>query len=178
MVDGVNIHQRIFGNFQVSQFRRNIDNIDHAPTDNGNFAVVLCCCADRLLQSVNICGKGRDNNAPFGITKCFVKGIPYQFFGFGISGAFSIGAVGHHQKDPLLPQSGDAMQIHHGAVYRRHINLEVAGMEDHTDGRMDRHPHRIGNTVIHPNKLDFKRTYGQCFTGAHFVEIRRNMGLF
>ena len=47
--------------------------------------------------------------------------------------------------------------IHHAALYRRDVDLEVSRMDNGSERSADCERHGIGDTVVHVYKLDRKR---------------------
>ena len=75
---------------------------------------------------------------------------------FGPAAPFDIGRIRQQQSDPRLTQFGEARRIEALAVHRRVVDLEIAGVDDHSGRRINRQCQRIGGRMRHPQRLDLK----------------------
>ena len=88
-----------FGDIEIAQFDSNLDVIDHAPSEDSDFAFELHSRIDSLLDTGNIRGECRQNNTAFGSAEGFTEGMTDGRFRFGIASPFRIGAVRHEEQD-------------------------------------------------------------------------------
>ena len=56
-----------------------------------------------------------------------------------------IRAVRKEKQNPLVAKIGEAAEIRHLSIDRRIVELEIACVNNHTHGRLDRKPDRIGD---------------------------------
>ena len=63
-------------------------------------------------------------------------------------------AVGEERQDALAAELREPMEVEMLAVERRLIDLEVAGVHDDADRRVDRERHAVRHAVRHANEFD------------------------
>ena len=63
-------------------------------------------------------------------------------------------------RTPSRAELGEPVHVEVLAVDRRLVDLEVAGVDDHADGRPDRERHAIGHAVRDPDELNRERADG------------------
>ena len=69
---------------------------------------------------------------------------------------FHVCGVGKQRQHTLFAQFAEAGQIHHFALYRRDVDLIVAGVDNHAYGRVYGQRHSVGNTVVNMNKFNIE----------------------
>jgi hypothetical protein len=72
-----------------------------------------------------------------------------------------VGRIGHQQDHPRLAELGNAAQVGQAVVEGRLVELEVAGVDHHAGGRVDREANRVGDRVGHRKRLDREGAEGR-----------------
>ena len=70
-----------------------------------------------------------------------------------MSGTFRVGGFAHQHQHALAPQLAEADDVHHIAVDRGGVELEVARMNQRSERRVQRNRAGVGNGVVHMNEL-------------------------
>ena len=96
-------------------------------------------------------------------------------FGFraGEAAAIDVGAVGEQRQHALGAELREAVQVEVLAVERRLIDLEVAGVDDDADRRVNRQRHAVGHAVRDADELDRERADGDPIARSDRHERRR-----
>ena len=98
-VQFIRFDEDAFGNVEIAQFNGNLDVVDHAAAEDGDFALELHCRIDSLLDTGNIRGECRQDNTAFCSAESLAESMADSRFRFGVARPFGIGAVRHEQQD-------------------------------------------------------------------------------
>ena len=91
----------------------------------------------------------------------------------GVARPLGIGGFTHEQQHALIADLADAGDVHHLAVHRGEIQLEVAGVEQDAERRADRDRAGVGNRVVDADKLRRELAELHGVAGLHGVQMRR-----
>ena len=153
LVELLDIHHHVVRDIHIAQHLGHAQDVLHAAPGDADLAAVLHRHVDDLLQAVDVGGEGGDDDALVAALEELVEARADLALGVGVAGLFHIGGVAHQRENALVAQLAQAHQIHHAAGDRRHVDLEVAGVDDGADGRGDGQGHRVGDRVVHMDKL-------------------------
>ena len=92
--------------------------------------------------------------------------------------ALRIRTVGKEKQNTLVAELGEAAKICHLPIDRRIVELEIARMDDHADGGLDRQPNCIGDGVVDTNKTDAEAADVDDIPRHHRVQIARINAVF
>ena len=169
ITDVVYVDQQPLRHFQVIQLQGNIDNIDHAAAHNRNLASELDSRIADLLDTVHIGRECGDNDTVSGVAEFVIKRFSHKLFALGITGTLRIRAVRHHQKNAAVTVFRETVQFHYLTVYRRLVNLKVAGVDNQAHRCMDRHANRVRDTVVDTHEFQFKNAGPHTVAGLYYV---------
>src|ERR1700724_3110881 len=113
-----------------------------------------------------------DKDALLGAGKDFVEPAAYGAFAGGVSPALNIGGVlkqGQHAAFFAIFRKG--MQVKQAVISRRGVYLEVASMDDYTDGGMNGQGNAVHQAVRHLNGIDGKRTQVKAASSPDLTQV-------
>ena len=170
----VNINQRVFRDIQFAQLPRQLNDVDHAAADEAELAAVARRFVNNQLNTADIRGEGRNDNAALRVAEQFAERPADVAFSHRKAGAFDVRRVRHQRKQALVAQRRDCGKIGSFAVDGRVINLEVARMQHRADGRCNRHRHRARDGVAYLDELH--RESAQMHFVARIDHMKRHVG--
>ena len=168
----IDLDQRILRNGKISQFRRDGDDILHAPSLHDHLSLVFICRIDDLLYAVHIrCKCGDDHPVIPVLIENVVKGLSHRALGRCKAFACHICRIRHQRKDPCLTQLRKTLQIDDPAEDRCVIHLEIPGVYKNTCRCCDRQGSGICDGMIRPDEFHTDRSE------LHRLAIAHNMAL-
>ncbi len=146
------------GNAQVAEALRDLRVLDHPAADERHLAVELRRQIDEDLHPVDARGEGRDDQPPARAGEDLLERLDHFGFRAGEAAAVDVGAVGEERQHPLGAELREAVDVEMLAVDRRLIDLEVAGVDDDAERRMNGQRHAVGHAVRDADEFDRERT--------------------
>ena len=151
------IDHHVFGYLHISEHGCDVQDVLHAAPRYGDLAPVFRRNVDYLLETVHIRGEGGDDYALVAAHEELIEARADLTLGRGIAGLFDVCRIAEQRQHSIVAKLAEARDVHHAALYRRDVDLEVAGVDDCSDRGADGERHGIGDTVVHVYKLDRKR---------------------
>ena len=93
------------------------------------------------------------------------------FFAGREAGAVDVGGVLQEAEDALLAEVGEGLQVEGMAVGGAEVDLEVAGVEDDADGRVDGERDAVDQRVRDADGHDAEGAEGEAAAGEDFDEL-------
>ena len=152
----VDVHHDVLRDIHISENGSNVQDVFHAAPGYADLAVILCRDVDDLLQAVNVRGKGRDDYALVAAHEELVKALADLAFGCGMTRLLNICRVAQQSEHALVAELAETGDVYHTAGDRRHVYLEVTGVDNRADRRRDSQRDRIRNAVVHMDELHGK----------------------
>ena len=156
---------------EISQLDGDLGDVLHTAAADGNLASVVCRGVQNLLDTIDVRGERRDNNTLITALELRLKRLSDLNLTRGVAVALDIGRVTHQCEHALLAQLTEPRQVDHLAGYRRRVDLEVAGVDDHAERRRDRQRYRVRNRVVCVDQLDVKASELDMIPGADTADI-------
>ena len=153
----VNRDHHVIRNVQFAQLHGHSGNIGHAAAGQADLTAVLLCRIDHLLNSVDVGGEHRDDDAPLGAREERVEGLPNLLFRHGIAGTLDISGIHQQRQHAALAQLRQLLEIHQLSVHRGVVHLEVAGKDHRAHRALDGHRDRARDGVAHLDEVHVKR---------------------
>ena len=144
-------------NAEVAEPLGNLGVVDHPAADEGHAAVELGRQIDDDLHPVDARRKGRDHDFAVGVREDLFEGVRHVDFGAREAPPIDVRAVGEESQHSRRAELCQAMDVDTLAVDRGLIDLEVAGVNDHAVGRLDRERDAVGDAVGDAEELDRER---------------------
>src|SRR5262249_14289355 len=88
-----------------------------------------------------------------------------------VTGAIDVRRVGAEREHAVLAELGKPSVVGRLTVERARVELEVAGVDDRTDRRVDGEPYAVGDRVRHPDRLDAERSGFDAVVRPHRSQI-------
>ena len=127
---------------------------------------------DHLLDAVDVGGEGADHDA----ARCVPKDLLEDRHQVALLAAdarpLRVRRIAEQKQHALVAELAEAFEIGWRAIQRIGIQLEVAGVDDPADGRLDGQGHPVGNAVADGHGLDPERPQLHPVAGAHLTQVR------
>ena len=107
-----------------------------------------------MLDAVDVGGERGDDDAPGRGVEARAERLAHVHFRSRVAGPVHVGGVGAEHHHALLSQLGEPAIVGRLAVERARIELEVAGVHDGADGRVDRQADAVNDRVRDADRLD------------------------
>ena len=150
--------QNTVRNIQQSERVRDLADGGHAASDQRYFAAELRRKIQHQLNSVDRRAETRNDQPPLGAIEDVFHAGPHGALGFGVAWPVRIGRIRKQQQHAALAVVGQRVQIEQLVIRGGGIDLEIAGVNDHSKRRGNGQRHRADNRVRYMNELDFERT--------------------
>jgi len=138
---------------------------------NATFASMLMGQFHRQPDAVN--GRRKhEMNSGVGVRENFVKFAPHRALAGRVSLALNVGRVLKQRQHALLAVFRKGMQIEEMIIRGGGIDLEVASVDDDTEGSMNRERHTIHQTVRHADGMNGEDARFEALTGTDFTQVR------
>ena len=157
-IDFINVDNGPLRRVDIAQLHGDAHHVHHAAAQYGHPALIAHGGVDDLLDAMDIGGEGGHDDAALGPVESLVKGSPHRALAHGVAFALSVGAVCHHHQHALVAQLCEAAEVCHLAIYRRIIQLEVTGMDNHAHGSLDGEAYGIRNGMIDTDEAHAETT--------------------
>ena len=152
----VDVDQNTCGDLHISQFNCRADDVQHAAPGDGDLPFMPRAGVDDLLNTVYIGRECCNDDAllQMGGEDIFQRRADL-LFGRRVSGTLCVGRFAQEHQDALAPQLTQTDDVHHVAVNRRGVQLEVAGVDQGSERGVQCDCAGIGNGVVHVNEFRF-----------------------
>ena len=107
-----------------------------------------------------------DEKLLLGAGENLLEARAHRAFAWRVAAALDVGRILEQRQHALLAVLGKGVQIEQPVVGRRGIDLEVAGMDQDAQRRMDRQRHAIHQAVRHLDGIDGERANLEALAGA------------
>ena len=153
IVGFININQYAFRNIEITKFHSNINYVNHAATDYSNFAFVLHCTINNLLDAVHVGREGCYDDAVACVTEFIIKSLTNHFFTLGEAGAFCISTICQKRKHACITKFSELIELGNLAINGGLVKFKVTGMNNGTDGSFNNDRHSVRNTVVYADEF-------------------------
>ena len=142
LADLGNVDQHASRHLHVAQLHGGGNDIDHAPPRDGDLAPVAGADVNDLLDAVDVGGEGGNDDALLRVHgEDHLQRLAHLLLGGGMPGALGVGGLAHQHQHAVPSQLAQPGDVHHVAVDRRQIQLEVAGVHHRAHPGMDGESH-------------------------------------
>ncbi len=159
------------GNLEVAQIFGDLRRVVHRAADESHFAPVLLSQFHRQADAVNGRRKAGNKQPPLGMREHFVKLPPHRALTGRVALAFNVGRILKQRQHALFSVFGEGVQIKKMVIGGRGIDLEVAGMNDHAQRRVNRERDAIHQTVRHPNGMNGECTDLKALASTNLAQV-------
>src|SRR5580692_3598091 len=158
------------GDAQVVHGVRDLDVVDHAAANEGDFAADASGDVDDLLDAVNRGSKtGKNDTARSGAAELF-DARDNGALGRSEAGALDVGGVAEKGQDAFGAVAGEGVEVEGGAVDRSLVDLEVASVNDDAERSADGEGDAVDGAVRDVDELDFVGADFDEAAGKNFAE--------
>lgn len=123
------VHQDPLGHLHVPQLHTQAHHVLHAPAGDPHLPPVPGGQVDDLPDPVHVGGKGGNDDPLITVLEQLVKPLKHPGLGIRIPGPFHVGGIHEQGQYPLPAQFAEPGQIRHFSLQRRHIDLEIPGLD-------------------------------------------------
>src|SRR5947208_5106176 len=166
------MYQPSLANLYIAQVFSDLRRTGHGPANERNFAPVLPDEFYRELNAMNRRRKTRNKQPALGAGKNFIKLAAHRSLAGCVAFALNVGAVLKQRKHAFFAVFGKSVKIKKPVVCGCGINFEVAGVNDHAEGRVDRQRNAIHQAVRHLNGMNSKRPYLEALAWTNLAQVR------
>src|SRR6267142_1514732 len=163
-------HHHSVGNAQQFQRVRNLDVIDHAAADEGNFAIYARSNVNDLLNSVNGGSEARENYAPRRRAAQLFDARNDRAFRRREARTLHVRGIAEEREHAFVAVLCERVKVKRRAADGRLVNLEIARVNDYAERRADRQRNAVHRAVRHGNKFNLERANLHEPAGNHFAQ--------
>ena len=169
----VDINDHVVGHVDVAQLLGNLHIVDHGAAGEGELAAILNRAVDDLLDAADIGREGRDDDALMARGgEELLKAVGDLLLRGRIAGTLGVGALREQREHTLVAESRKAVEVGHPALDGGVVDLEVAGVDDHTRRSVHRDGDSVRDAVVDVDQLDVKAAELYMPAGVHLDERR------
>jgi len=125
----------------------------------------------RHLDTVNRGREAGDEQLPLGVDENLFELRTNHALAGSVSGSLDVRGILQQGQHALLAVFGEGVEVKQFIIRRREIDLEIAGVDDHTQRRMHRDRDRADDGVGDLDGIDREWTELEAFTRHHFVQF-------
>ncbi len=170
LVQVVHLHDPLLGDIQIPQVAGIGDDLLHALARKADDPIVLDGHVRHLLDAVYVAGEGGHDDAALGHVEAVLEGLADLPLRLGVPRPLHVGGVGEKAQDALAAVVGQAVDVDGLAIEGRQVDLEVAGVQYHTERRGDGQGHRPGDGVAGLDELHLEAAQLHHVSGLHHVQ--------
>ena len=159
------IDHEAVGNFQIAEIFGDFGRVVHRAADERDFAAVLVGQFDGQPDAVNGRGKAGDEKTPLGMREDFVKFAADGALAGRVALALDVGGILKQRQHALFAVFGKGVQIEKMIVGGSGVDLEIAGMNDDAERRVDRERNAIHQAVRDANRMNGERADFETLAG-------------
>jgi hypothetical protein len=142
---------------QIAQLLRDLRVALDAAADKGDLALELRREIDHDLHPVDARREGRHHDHAGRAGEDLLEGVDDVDLRSGEALTIDVGAVAEQGQHALPAELGEAMEVEQLPVDRRLVDLEVAGVDEHAERRVDGEPDAVRHAVRDAQELDLER---------------------
>ena len=116
-------------------------------------------------------GEAAEEELLLGLREDLVEARADGALGRRVAGAVDVGGVLQQAEDALLAEFGEGVEVEGLAVRRGEVDLEVAGVDDDADGRVDGERDAIDQRVRDADGHDGERPEREAAAGKHLDQL-------
>ena len=179
-VDLFEVDHHVFGYLHIAEYGSDVQDVFHTAPSYGDLAPVFRRDVNYLLETVYVRGEGGDDYALVAAHEELIEARADLAFGRGIAGLFNVRRVAEQCQHALVAKLAEAREIHHAALYRGDVDLEVASVDDGSERGADCERNGVGDAVVHVYEFDRKRaeTEGRADLLGEYLRIVQQIVLF
>ena len=134
--------------------------------DDGDLAAVLVRQFHGDADAVDGRREAGEEELLLGLREDLVEARADGALGGRVAGAVDVGGVLQQAEDALLAEFGEGVEVEGVAVGRGEVDLEVAGVDDDADGRVDGEGDAVDQRVRDADGQDGEGAEGELVPGA------------
>jgi len=166
------MNQQPFGNFDVAQVFGNLGRTGHRTADKRHFSTVFPRQLDSQLDAMDGGGKTGDEQPPLGAGEHLIKLASHSPLTRRVSFALDVGRILKQRQNSLFAIFRERVQVEHLVVRGGRVNLEVARVNQHSEGRVDGQRNTIYKTVGNVDGMNRERARLKSLACTDLVQIR------
>ena len=146
--------RQAFRNLQESQLARGREVLLKTSAHHSHAPVELDRHAHEVLDAVDVGSEVGDDDPPWSLTKDALERGVQVTFRAGAAAALGVRRVAQQQQHAFIADAPESLHVGRMAVGWRVVELEVAGVDDPSHGRLDGETDRVRDGVADGNRLD------------------------
>ena len=146
-------HDPVVRDVQIAELLRVFHDLLHASALEADDASVLDRHVGDLLDAVHVRRERRHDHASLRLVEALLEGLADLLFALRKARAFDVRAVGEQRQYAPGSVIREPVDVDRFAVDRRHVDLEVARVNQRADRRADRKRHRARDRVSRLDEL-------------------------
>ena len=164
------MNQQSLGNVDVAKVLRDLGRLHHRAAHQRHLAAVLKGHLQRQLDAMDRRREARDKQPLFGAGENLLEAGANGAFTGRVALALDIGRVLEERQHTFFAVFGEGVQIEEPVVGRRRVDLEVSGVDQDAERRVNGQRHAIHQAVRDLNRTNGEGADLEAVTGANLVE--------
>ena len=164
------MNQQPVRDIDVAEVLRDLGRLHHGAADQRDLASVLERQLHRQLDAMDGRREAGDEQLLPGAGEDFLEARAHRAFARRVAAALDVGRILEQRQHAFLAVLGEGVQIEEPVVGGRRIDLEVAGMNQDAQRRMDRQRHAVHQAVRHLDGIDGERADLEALARPDLVE--------
>ena len=165
------IDDEAVGNFDVAEVFGDLGGVVHGAADEGDLASVLVGEFHGEVDAVDGTREAGDEEAALGVGEDFVELAADGALAGRVSLALDVGGILKEREHALFAVFGEGVQIEELVVGGRGIDLEIAGVNDDAERRVNGERDAIDQAVRDADGMDGERCRLEALVGAHLAQV-------
>src|SRR5690242_6200658 len=165
------MNQQPIGHVYVAQVGGDLRRVGHGAPHQRHFPVVFKRQLERQLDAVNGRGEAGDEQAPLCPGEHLVELAPHRALTRRVAGPLDVGGILKQRQHSLLAVFGEGMQVEQPVIGGCGVHLEVAGVDDHAQRRVNGQRNAIHQTMRYLNRVNREWADGEALTRTDFAQI-------
>ena len=148
--------QDAVGNIQQAERVRDLGHRHHASANHRHAAAEFLRQIEDQLDAVDGGTEAGDHYPALGAVENLFHARADGALALGEAGAVGVGGIGEQQQDAALAVVGEGVEIEQLVIGGSGVDLEIAGVNDHSERRGNGQGHGAHDGVRHVDELDFE----------------------
>ena len=165
------IDDEAFGDFDVAEIFGDLGGVVHGASDESDFASVLMREFYGEVDAVDRTGEAGDEEAALGVGENFVELAADGALAGSVSLALDVGGILKEREHAFFAVFGEGVEIEKLVVGGRGIDLEIAGVDDYAERRVDGERDAIDQAVRDADGVNGEDAGFEALVGAHLAEV-------
>ena len=148
------MNQQSVGRVNIAEVLGDLRRLHHGAANQTNLAPIFEGLLHGQLDAVDGRRETGDEQAPFGARENLLESRAHGPFAGRVTAALHVGGILEERQHPFLAVFRKGMQIEEAVVGRRGVHLEIAGVDQHAERRVNGQRHAVHQAVRDLDGID------------------------